>query len=151
MKREFTGADFAQTLAEGTLKTTLVIRGMVKASDDPSIVQFCGDGRCGVWIPIPSNLIEKAIYLGETRCKDHSHQVAEIQLRDPSPGNPEAVLFAALFEQVFQAHSQLERRVAAKAMSADSSHLPSGESTWECLFEVCHGWGCTHYCLFGAP
>jgi hypothetical protein len=85
--REFSGDALLQALEKGELTlpvaagTTLV--GMVKRSDQPGCLSFTPAG-CDTWVDMPTSMIEKAVHLGERRCKDHSHAVVRITVKQPA-------------------------------------------------------------------
>jgi hypothetical protein len=85
--QEFSGDALLQALEKGELTspvatgTTLV--GMVKRSDQPGCLSFTPAG-CDTWVDMPTSMIEKAVHLGERRCKDHSHAVVRVTLKQPA-------------------------------------------------------------------
>lgn len=94
---EFTGDALLKALDKGELTlapaTGTTLAGMVKKSDQPGCIAFTPAG-CDAWIDIPTSMIEKAIHIGERRCKDHSHVVVQITLKQPK--DAEAQLLAKL-------------------------------------------------------
>jgi hypothetical protein len=95
--QEFSGDGLLKALEKGELTAPLEIGtalvGMVKKSDQPGCLAFTPAG-CDTWVDIPTSMIEKAVHIGERRCKDHSHVVVRITLKQPV--TPEGQLLAKL-------------------------------------------------------
>jgi hypothetical protein len=88
-----TPREFLDSLRNGALATPTEIVGMVRASEeDDGDLQFSLD--CASWVSIPIDLVEHAVSLGPTPCKDHSHHTARIRLKEPQ--SEEARVFARL-------------------------------------------------------
>jgi hypothetical protein len=74
--------DFLDKLRNGTLTTPVQFSGMVRGADAvEDHLQFSVD--CASWISLPVAMIESIVSLGITRCQDHSHHRARIQLKEP--------------------------------------------------------------------
>jgi hypothetical protein len=95
--QEFSGDGLLKALEKGELaipvETGTSLVGMVKKSDQPGSLAFTPAG-CDTWVDIPTSMIEKAIHVGERRCKEHSHAVVRITLKQPT--SPEGQLLAKL-------------------------------------------------------
>ena len=90
----FTGYLLEQALKNDEFKHRgIELVGMVKASEKPEHVGFSRSG-CETWIDLAIDLIEQAEQIRQQVCKDHSHPVFRITLKEPK--DPEAKLFAAL-------------------------------------------------------
>lgn len=67
--------------------------GAVKEHDeDKSLVLVSTAGDCTEWLPIHEELIESYERHGTLSCKDHTHPVVTLKLREPR--TPEASVFA---------------------------------------------------------
>jgi hypothetical protein len=91
--QEFNGDALLQALQKGELTPQpaagITLVGMVKQSDKPGFVSFT-PGGCDTWVDVPTNLIEKAIHLGET----HTHPLVRLTLKQPT--DVEGQLLASL-------------------------------------------------------
>ena len=95
--KSFTGAELANALKQDTFTMSGVeLVGMVKSSENEGHISFTRAG-CDSWIEVPIALIEQAEHLGQNRCKDHTHPVFKITLKQPK--DPEALIFSALLAQ----------------------------------------------------
>ncbi|MGH7211711.1 MAG: hypothetical protein ACREF1_09650, partial [Acetobacteraceae bacterium] len=93
----FDGAALEVALANNTFATSSVdLVGMVKASDKKGCISFSRAG-CESWIDLPATMVERALYRGNARCREHSHPLFEITLKEPS--NPEGKILFALLGQ----------------------------------------------------
>lgn len=75
----------------------LTIVGMLKSAESDEFVSFTVAG-CDGWVDIPVKLIEVADHVGEARCKDHSHPVFRIVLKESN--DPIARVLAQLISQI---------------------------------------------------
>jgi hypothetical protein len=99
----YDGVRLEQALASGELeKHDLVLTGMVKSSETPHQIGFSLVG-CETWVNLPTSMIEKAERRGERRCKDHSHPVFALTLKESDHG--EVRTLAALLMQSAQVRS----------------------------------------------
>ena len=57
--------------------------GMVKQSDQPGHISFTPSG-CEAWVDVPSAMIAEAEHIGQQPCKDHSHPVFRLSLKEPA-------------------------------------------------------------------
>jgi hypothetical protein len=94
----FTGKEFAQALATGTLNEAVVVTGMAKKADDPQVVLFAPGRTCTDWISIPVKMIEKVDWLGRAPCKDHTHDYVRLSLAQAT--SPEAKVLASLLARI---------------------------------------------------
>jgi hypothetical protein len=95
--KAFNGASLEQALKDGSLTPSgITVVGMVKLSDKDAHISFTPAG-CDAWVDIPTKLIEEAQQIGQQRCKDHSHPVFEIKLKESN--DPEAKVLASVLSQ----------------------------------------------------
>jgi hypothetical protein len=93
----FTGDALEKALVNDELsQPELELMGMVKASDQKKHISFTTSG-CDDWVDVPTSMIEKAERIGSSRCKDHSHPVFKLTLKQPE--TPEAHILSALLAQ----------------------------------------------------
>ena len=93
-KTKYTGSSLETALADGSLRqsgTELV--GMVKSSKLKEHIAFTSSG-CNNWVDLPTDMIDNAIQIGVNPCKDHSHPMMKITLKEAT--NQEAKVLAAL-------------------------------------------------------
>ena len=95
--RSYDGASLERALKSGELaRSAVVLTGMVKASEKSGYICFTRAG-CHDWVDMPISLIEHAEPRGHQRCRDHTHPVMEITLKQGK--DPEAQILAALLMQ----------------------------------------------------
>ena len=88
------GAALEKALAEHKFdKSPTQLIGMVKSSEKPGCVSFTPAG-CDSWIDVPSDMIAEAEHIGHQPCKDHSHPVFRLSLKEPT--DPQAKVLMAL-------------------------------------------------------
>jgi hypothetical protein len=93
----FTGEALERALVNDELSQLgLELLGMVKASDQEGYVSFTGSG-CEDWVDIPTQMIKKAERVGSSKCKDHSHPVFKLTLKEWK--NAVAKVLSALLAQ----------------------------------------------------
>ncbi|MGB6582350.1 MAG: hypothetical protein WBF34_31015 [Streptosporangiaceae bacterium] len=93
----FTGEGLEKALVNDELSQPgLELLGMVKASDQKDHVSFTGSG-CDDWIDIPTKMIEKAERVASSKCKDHSHPVFKLILKEST--SAEVQVLSALLAQ----------------------------------------------------
>jgi hypothetical protein len=103
-EKTFTGAELEKALINDELaKSGIELVGMVKSSEKTGYVNFTRSG-CDTWVDLPTNMIEQAENLGQSGCKDHSHPVFKIILKESK--NPEAQILSALLAQPMPTPSQ---------------------------------------------
>lgn len=96
----FDGASLEAALADKRFaKAGAELVGMAKPSDRKGYIAFSKAG-CETWVDVPSSMIERAVHRGEVRCKDHSHPLFAITLKEPS--DPEGKVLIALLAQAAQ-------------------------------------------------
>jgi hypothetical protein len=145
----FTGEALEKALVNDELSEPgLELLGMVKASDQKGHVSFTASG-CDDWIDIPTKMIEQAERVGSSQCKDHSHPVFKLILKESK--NSEAQILSALLAQRGAAQharpiptefSQIGRRgpfggdPGFRAPTTNVAFWPVGDGSWRCV-----GWG----------
>lgn len=99
MKHEFTPEEFAKALAEGSLKSPLVVEGLAKVSKQPDqYILFAPGTSCLTWVRVPLVMITKIEWLGKLPCRDHQHDFVRLFLREPK--DQEALVFADLLREI---------------------------------------------------
>lgn len=113
MKREsFSGESLEKALQEGKLsQRQATLNGMVKQSTKAGYISFTQSG-CDTWIDLPTEMIEEAELLGQRSCRDHTHPMMRITLKEP--GDPEGRILLALLAQ------------AASTLTSKSPNMPPG-------------------------
>lgn len=95
--KTFTGAALEKALKDNSLTHSgVMLTGMVKASQKDGFISFTRSG-CDSWVDLPTDMIEQAEQLGQNTCRDHSHTVMRITLKEPK--DAEARIIAALLAQ----------------------------------------------------
>lgn len=90
------------------------LTGMVKDDpNDPSVVLMATDNDCDDWIAISEALIEGYERHGSATCRDHSHPVVTLKLRQPHTA--EAGIFARALPRLLT-----PERVSASMVAAGS-------------------------------
>jgi hypothetical protein len=83
--QELSGEALLKALEEQTLAPRapagITLVGMVKQSKEPGCIGFAA--TCDAWIDIPTHMIDKAVQLGDRRCRDHVHLLFRITLKEP--------------------------------------------------------------------
>ena len=88
--RTFDGASLENALKTGALegkKSAITVSGMIKTSEHAGHIGFTAAG-CESWIDLPVTMIDTAKHIGESRCKDHSHPLMEITLKNRTTHKP---------------------------------------------------------------
>jgi hypothetical protein len=103
-EKHFTGAGLERALKDDSLtRPGVALVGMVKVSEKDGHVRFTGAG-CDAWVDLPIDMIEQAEHLGQTACKDHSHAVMRITVKESN--DPEAQIYRALLTQLVSTAAQ---------------------------------------------
>ena len=90
--KSFSGMDLEQALKEGELTHPAAsLTGMVKPSEKSGHVSFSQAG-CETWIDLPTDMIERADQEGQRPCRDHSHPVVRITLKEPKDAQGKILL-----------------------------------------------------------
>lgn len=95
--KSFSGSDLEKALTEGTLtQAQTPLTGMVKPSEKSGHVSFTQAG-CDTWVDLPTDMIERADHVGQHPCRDHSHPVMRVTLKEPK--DPKGKILLALLAQ----------------------------------------------------
>lgn len=90
--KSFSGADLEKALTEGALtQAQTFLTGMVKPSEKSGHVSFSQAG-CDTWVDLPTDMIESADQEGQRPCRDHSHPVMRITLKEPKDAQGKILL-----------------------------------------------------------
>lgn len=94
MERTYSGQELEKALLGDELSRTGVeLVGMVKSSEKQGHVGFTASG-CDGWVDLPTSMIERADNIGQSSCKEHTHPLVRIRLKESK--SPEAQILAAL-------------------------------------------------------
>jgi hypothetical protein len=96
-----TGQQLSKALAENTLTPQATMTAMVRKSNDNGCVDITLSD-CEAWIAIPEELINAKV-IGSRKCKDHTHPLVELQLKQPN--EPTAKALFHLVVQLLQHQS----------------------------------------------
>ncbi len=109
-----TGEALEKALKDDSLtRHDVTLVGMVKSGTEDGFISFT-QTDCGSWIDIPTQMIEEAELVGRQSCKDHTHPIMSITLKEPK--NPEARVLYALLAQQIQS-GQIDDSYAAESDS----------------------------------
>jgi hypothetical protein len=86
--------EFVAKLKAGGLDAPLAFVGMAKEAQDDQHLLFASGTACEQWIEVPLALVERVELGGMVPCRDHSHPLVKLELKEPE--SEEARLFAAL-------------------------------------------------------
>lgn len=104
--KSFSGADLEKALTEGNLtQAQTSLTGMVKPSEESGHVSFTQSG-CDTWVDLPTDMIESADHLGQRPCRDHSHPIMRITLKEPK--DAQGRILAALLTQATPSPSEVQ-------------------------------------------
>ena len=127
-EKRFSGAALERALAEQKFESpSTPLIGMVKASEKAGHIGFAPAG-CDSFVDVPSALLEEAEHIGHQTCKDHSHPVFRLTLKEPQ--DPQAKLLMALL--LSQRSSPMQMAPAGMAsfgqesMGLAGGSMPSG-------------------------
>ncbi|WP_069884691.1 hypothetical protein [Streptomyces luteocolor] len=156
MNGSYSGEEFRQALANGTVGTPLTLVGMVKAGEEEGALQFAPGTVCKNWVSVPVALVDRVEVLREVPCDDHTHHLVGLQLKDP--GTPEGAVLLGLLravvkqraqQQVPPAHAKAPAPPAPPLAPAPPVRAARGNPTWPCQEgdSYCdpdseHCWGC---------
>ena len=98
--RNFTPSEFMERLARDDFSVAppLVLTGMVKNAEDENHLLFAFGFYCKDWIALPIEMIENIQWLASVPCKEHTHPLVNITIKEPE--SEEAKVFAALARSV---------------------------------------------------
>lgn len=136
--KTLTGKEFFEQLNSNSLKQPLIIKGIVKKSENNSDVLFKGSGDSSDWVKIPSSMVESVKLMKTYTREGASMAIVEITLKEST--NPESKVLAELL-------SFTEQCKCKECNCNKSEHCQnSGENN------VCGHCGChkdEHHCKCG--
>jgi hypothetical protein len=121
-EKAFTGKTLESALNENSfeqVRPDIQLVGMVKKSDKEGYVSFTQSG-CGTWVDLPSTMIERAEFIENRTCKDHSHPVMKIVFKHSD--NPEYEILLSLLQMTTQSANSNN----ATMNQLDSRNIPYG-------------------------
>jgi hypothetical protein len=139
--KTYSGKDLEMALKSGELTQTapVSLTGMVKPSDKSDHINFT-QINCDSWVELPVELIESAEQVGNRTCKDHSHPVVQIKLKqtDDQLGN----ILMALLSQILENSKSSMQDIPNLQMNRSLMPLRrrpggSGGGTSPCLYYSC--------------
>ena len=145
--KSFSGADLEKALTEGALtqaQTTLI--GMVKPSEKSGHVSFSQAG-CDTWVDLSTDMIERADQEGQRPCRDHTHPVMRITLKEPKDAQAK-ILWALLAQAAPPSPTQLPANVALPGSPSSAQGFPGPASAQSFGWFYCHQVCVEHSRLF---
>lgn len=121
-EKTFTGKTLESALNENSfdqVSSDIQLVGIVKKSDKEGYINFTQSG-CGTWVDLPSKMIERAEFIENRTCKDHSHPVMKIILKHSD--NPEYEILLSLLQMTTQSANSNTARMS----QPNSGNLPIG-------------------------
>jgi hypothetical protein len=113
--RDFTPDEFLSRLSttrHDVRTSTVTIGGLAKADEkDPSVLLFSTSLSCEAWTPVPTAMVESISELRTVRCKDHSHPLVTLTLKDGA--TPETAALLAMIQGLQRQLRFLARRPGA--------------------------------------
>jgi hypothetical protein len=155
-----TGESLEEALRSGDLDGPAhEIVGMVKASEERGQISFSLTD-CESWVDLPTDLIQSAVQVGKSACRDHSHPVFRLSLKESD--DPAARVLAALMASSARSPT-LANQTAFPGLPADpftaearlgqGGGLGLGYDTrcvrscqWDCGAVGFPPWACWYYC-----
>jgi hypothetical protein len=126
----FPGRELARALeAHEVPAPGLMLTGMVRATGQSDSIEFTNAG-CNSWMTVPVDMVDQAEHLGYGTCRDHSHPVFRLTLKDLE--DPMARVLASLLRNAQQqvansemSHMAAGMRTAESAYSEGASGFPA--------------------------
>src|SRR5262249_15136009 len=104
--KKLSGEEFVKALADNKLSEPVVLEGMAKPSEgDSKSFMFAMGLECASWVRIPLDIVEHVELIRVVRCKDDTHPLIKLHLKEPPKGDGIAGLFAGLVRQAAPAGS----------------------------------------------
>jgi hypothetical protein len=92
--------------------TSVTLFGMAKKSDgDEKAIQFAPGQDCGDWITIPLKAITSVEILRTVACRDHSHPLVKLSMKEPD--SPDGRLFSSILAGMQPGSGQMSPTVGA--------------------------------------
>jgi hypothetical protein len=96
-RQSFAPQEFLDRLKRDEIRRPIVLFGMVKpAEDDDEYLLFARGYVCANWTRIPLTSIETVEFLNLAPCKDHTHPLVLLHLKEPE--TDEGRLFSSLVQ-----------------------------------------------------
>jgi hypothetical protein len=119
MPDQLTGASLEEALRSGDFERAPVeLVGMVKPSDEDGTISFAPTD-CESWVDVPTDLIENAEHVGHRPCRDHSHPVFRLTLKQSE--DPAARILTTLLGPSMRSGAPGFSRLAQQAPTAAPS------------------------------
>lgn len=123
-EQTFSGASLEEALREGTLtRSQAAITGMVKPAEKKGHIGFARGG-CDSWVDLPADVIEEAEQIGQRACREHSHPIMRITLKEPEDATGK-ILLALLLQS--EESPQIEGLNASARLPARIQESQSAE------------------------
>ena len=107
----YSGEEFIKALSEDKFSTPVELEGIAKpAGADGKAFMFSTGTDCGTWIQIPLDIVQNIELIRVISCKDHTHPLVRLQLKEPPKENPVGSLFAGLLRQMGAASAPISSR-----------------------------------------
>src|SRR5262245_57638283 len=108
----------------------VTIIGLAKTDEKSSqVIQFSTSLNCGTWLPLPIEIVESVEHVKTVRCKDHSHPLVKIKLKQPDHSRQDLVFLLTLLSQL---QTSLSRAVSAARKRTDAIFDP--ENCTDCKY-----------------
>lgn len=123
----YTPEDFVAQLKSGEIEasTPFALMGMVKEAGDSQHLLFASGTDCDTWTELPLSMIESIEVRDVVPCRDHTHPVVKLQLKEP--GSDEARAFASLAKAQLLAGS---RQAPPQGKMPEFRSPPNLERIW---------------------
>lgn len=105
--RKYSPAEFIERLKNEEFNSKpLIFVGVLKAAEDEQHLMFANGAYCNNWTSIPVDAIESIELISVIPCKDHSHPLVRLTMKEPA--SEEAKMFASMALPLtpgFQSHN----------------------------------------------
>lgn len=128
-EKTFTGKTLESALNDKSfeqVRPDIQLVGMVKKSDKEGYVSFTQSG-CGTWVDLPSTMIERAEFIENRTCKDHSHPVMKVVLKHSD--NPEYEILLSLLQMTTNSSNSNTPRMSQPTNGNFPDGLPYKNTT----------------------
>ena len=134
-KEAVTPREFLESLKRDDLKQPASLRGMVKpAEGDADALMFVPGTSCRAWTKVPLALIESVKFLKNVPCRDHTHPLVSLQLKEPKTDEGRMLLSllqaVASAQRLRQPSRILRGPQAGKGMRNDGGASASTHGSW---------------------
>jgi hypothetical protein len=99
-EKALSGEELEKALREDRLESqsSIVLTGMIDSAEEEGFLRFTLAG-CENWVELPTSIVQQAVVVGRKPCRDHSHAVVELTLKEPK-GAAERVLHSLLAQSL---------------------------------------------------